>query len=165
MNRIMVDHKKCTGCRICELVCSTRMVLDGFNPKAAALKVAEVGLLQADVPVVCMHCFGQNGQGKAPCSAACPTDAFVTDSTTGALRLIREKCIGCGACVRDCPFGVLSLHPETNTPSKCDLCDGQPLCVAHCPTGALSFKSETLGGWLKREEWVQKVVSKGGEKN
>lgn len=56
-------------------------------------------------------------------------------------------CIRCGLCVRDCPYGILSLaRPEqpvaTGTPffaaraKPCEMCEDIP-CVKACPTGAL----------------------------
>lgn len=56
-------------------------------------------------------------------------------------------CIRCGLCVRDCPYGILSLaRPEqpvaNGTPfftardKPCEMCEDIP-CVKACPTGAL----------------------------
>ena len=42
------------------------------------------------------------------CLYVCPTGA--TDTETGQVDF--EKCIGCGACVKSCPTGALSLIPE-----------------------------------------------------
>lgn len=38
-----------------------------------------------------------------PCVTACPSDALVMDSLVDKPRLISEKCVGCGACIAECP--------------------------------------------------------------
>ena len=46
MNKIMVDKNKCTGCKICQVVCSTRFSGGGVNIKNAALRVKEIDLYE-----------------------------------------------------------------------------------------------------------------------
>lgn len=52
----------------------------------------------------------------------------------------REKCIQCGECARDCPYGIIELgeYPEINKEklSRCIRCQH---CLAVCSTGALSI--------------------------
>ena len=74
-----------------------------------------------------------------------------------------QTCIGCGNCVKRCPWGNIvevpyqsaSLNKQIDLATKCDLCVGRaagPACVQMCPHGAavrISFKdlarvSETL---------------------
>ena len=83
-------------------------------------------------------------QSKAlPAQALRPPGALAETDFLGA-------CIRCGMCVRDCPYGTLSLAtPEasvaTGTPYftarnvPCEMCDNVP-CVKACPTGALEHK-------------------------
>ena len=54
---------------------------------------------------------------------------------------IEEKCIGCGACVTDCPVGVLALadgRPVVRA-DKADRCMDCRHCLAVCPVGALAL--------------------------
>ncbi len=143
MNRILVDHEKCTGCRICQLVCSQHFVSEGFNLKASAIRVIVKDLFEVDVPITCLQCK------KPLCSEACPTNAFYRDSETNAVVIEVNKCIGCGKCAEACPFGAIFVHPYCIVPIKCDLCEGNPMCVQHCPTGALELGPEALIGEKK----------------
>lgn len=146
MYKIIVDAEKCSGCRICEAVCSTR-ILDnkGFNRKMAAIRVLFKGELEEDIrPVVCKQC-------KRPlCAKNCPTESISRD-VNGIIQINKDSCIGCGNCAQDCPFGAMVLHPDLEVPSKCDLCQGDPLCVKYCVTGALRFISENAVG-IERED-------------
>ena len=64
-------------------------------------------------------------------------------------------CIGCGACVWNCPYGAVSLSGVTGVSQKCDSClerrqQGlQPACTAACPMGALRWREPLEGetGW------------------
>ena len=65
----------------------------------------------------------------------------------------KDKCIGCKACVRVCPFGAVSWDDDGGCIIKCDLCEGliegeqEPYCVGSCPTGALLLiRPEQIAG-------------------
>lgn len=141
MYRILVDAEKCTGCRICEAVCSTRILNNkGFNRKMAAIKVLFRGELEEDIrPVLCRQCK------KPPCAGCCPTES-ISRNGDGIVRIDRDTCIGCGNCAEACPFGAVVLHPDLDVPSKCDLCGGDPLCVKYCVAGALRLVHENAVG-------------------
>jgi Fe-S-cluster-containing hydrogenase component 2 len=93
----------------------------------------------------------------------CPPDA-IRRAPNGEV-FIRDNCIGCGNCERNCPYGVIHMAaapPEqpgllarllfgavgteiadskdaVKKAVKCDMCSGQaggPACVRACPTGA-----------------------------
>jgi Fe-S-cluster-containing dehydrogenase component len=55
----------------------------------------------------------------------------------GLVRIDEELCIGCEACVSQCPFGVIMALPEKVV--KCELCNGDPQCVKYCATGAIEY--------------------------
>ena len=153
MRKIIVDYKKCTGCRLCQYVCShQRIDFKGINPKISAIQVTTLGLYQADVPTLCKHCK------KPLCKEKCPVDAFYYDSNNEIWNIEKNKCIGCGVCAEECPFGVITIHPEYETPLKCDLCNGDPVCVKNCVSGALIFSSEVRIGEGSRKRNAQKIA-------
>lgn len=57
------------------------------------------------------------------------------------LSVDQEKCIQCGECVRDCPYGIIQLAPEFPevVPEKEEQCIRCQHCLAVCSTGALSI--------------------------
>ena len=58
---------------------------------------------------------------------------------------VHENCIGCGYCVRGCPFNIPRISKVDNKAYKCTLCSdrvavGQgPACAKACPTHAITF--------------------------
>lgn len=128
---ISVNYKKCTGCRICEIVCSVKF--EGkVNPRRARIRVIPF-FPGIDIPIVCTHCE------PAPCINVCPSKAIKKDEKRGIVLIRKEDCTGCMECVKACPSKAIFLHPEEKVAIKCDLCGGDPECVKFCPTGALEF--------------------------
>lgn len=131
--RVRVDAQRCTGCRICESIC-TFTNFGEFNPKRARIWVVKMERMFLDVPVVCRQCT------KPPCVEACPEDALVKDDL-GILQVKEELCSGCEACIEACPFGAIALDPVAGVALACHMCrplaNGRPACVEWCPTGAL----------------------------
>ena len=125
--------ESCTGCRICEMVCSLTHEKTGVNPAMSRIKVIsfpEKGLI---IPRVCRFCR------NAPCIPACPVEALSQDAETGVIRVDEDKCIGCDRCVEACNFGGINIHPENKTAMACDLCGGDPQCVKYCMNRTLIF--------------------------
>ena len=50
----------------------------------------------------------------------------------------RRRCLGCGACVRACPLGVLALVQGQPTIVQVDRCDYCGRCEAACPHQAIT---------------------------
>lgn len=132
---LTAEPELCTGCRICELVCSLNKTGE-LNSYRARIKIVTRDELGSFTPVICRHCV------KPACLAACPIPgAMAKDNQTGAVRIMEDKCIGCRACADACPFQAIQLDPEGN-PLKCDLCGGDPLCVRRCPTRPLESPAD-----------------------
>ncbi len=149
VKRVSVVPSRCTGCRVCELVCSETH--EGrFQPSKARIQVVSFDMTVQDVPIVCQQC------ADAPCMEACPQDAISRSSETTAVVVDQELCIQCGACVRACVIGLDKIEPdkklairldaEKEMPLKCDLCGGDPQCVKFCPTEALVLTETAVKG-------------------
>jgi len=150
MKRILVDKEKCSGCKICESVCSFQKLGDRFNRRKAAIRIVIDGELGEKIkPVVCRQCK------RAKCAEVCPENAFYSDIETGILTIDENKCIGCGLCAEECPFGAIYLHSDFNIPLKCDLCGGDPQCVKYCVPQAITYEEENRLGSSKREKGVK----------
>jgi len=135
-NSIGVIEKKCSGCRICELMCSMIHFDGNVNPRLARIRVeinrrpnSDESPVAIDVPHVCRQC------DPAPCEEACTSGAFVRDDQRGIWIIDSKKCTGCGLCEEACPFDMIVIREEIAM--KCDLCKGKYVCVNYCPTGAL----------------------------
>ncbi|MEM4550676.1 MAG: 4Fe-4S dicluster domain-containing protein [Sulfolobales archaeon] len=122
---IVLDLDKCTGCRICELVCSFYKHKK-FSPKMSAIKVYyNYELYRAEGFTVCSQC--------GYCVSHCPTGALAI--VNGIVVINYEICSGCLTCVKTCPIGALIT--VDGRPFKCDLCFGNPYCAKYCTRGAI----------------------------
>lgn len=129
---LRIDHEKCTGCRLCELVCAVRH--DHIsNPLRSRIRVIKWEAEGLYIPMTCQQCE------DAPCVKACPVKALSRNDELGRVELDYEVCIGCRTCVSVCPFGAMHFVPSDHKVIKCDLCDGDPQCVRFCDVKALSY--------------------------
>ena len=141
---IMVDSKKCTGCRICEVVCSFHH--EGiFSPSLASIWVVKNEPEGMYTPIVCVQCT------RPVCIEVCPEGAIFR-SPFGVIIVDESKCTGCRACLDACPFAAVGFHPTKEVALICDLCNGEPLCVANCIPKALTYGP--VSELLKRKRWA-----------
>lgn len=130
--RIVTKFDVCTGCRICELICS--FVKEGaFNPRYARLRIETPGDGLFNDPVVCIQC------DNPACMRVCPEEALYRDPITQVVLLDQDRCHNCGLCIEYCHIDMVQINPRASKPTKCDHCGGSPRCVEFCPTGALVF--------------------------
>lgn len=138
---LLLDLEKCTRCDQCVRACAdahqgvTRLVREG---------------LRFDKYLVATSCRSCR---DPLCMVGCPVGAIRRRHSMEII--IEDWCIGCGLCVRNCPYGNLNLHPfaveapDPDRPSRtiaatrnkatgCDLCMGHavPSCVYACPHDA-----------------------------
>ena len=149
---LMIDHERCTGCRLCELVCSVWH--DGVsNPARSRIRVVKWESEGIYVPVSCQQC------DDAPCINVCPSKALARDQETQAVIVDYRLCIGCRSCVAVCPFGAISYNAMDGKIIKCDLCGGEPQCVRFCDVKALTYvEADRLSNNRKRDA-AQKVYT------
>jgi len=125
---------QCTGCRICELVCSFSHYTI-FNPSLSRIKVTTEESALIDFPGTCRHC------AEPTCMSVCPTEA-ISRKREGVNQINKERCVGCGECVSACPYGAINIPMGEKVPISCDLCGGEPQCVEYCPRGVLVYTSD-----------------------
>jgi carbon-monoxide dehydrogenase iron sulfur subunit len=141
---LAVDYEKCTGCRLCELVCT--VMHDGVsNPARSRIRIVKWEAEGQYVPIVCQQCE------DAPCSKICPVGAIKRDAQVGFWQIDSTICIGCRSCVGACPFGAMNYTPIDHKVFKCDLCGGDPQCVRFCDKKAVDYVAlERLGERSKK---------------
>jgi len=156
----LIDVSKCIGCKACQAACLewnnlreeigyNRGVYDNphdltentwtlmrftewENPESGNLE----WLIRKDG---CMHCADPG------CLKACPSPGAIVQYNNGIVDFVSENCIGCGYCVKGCPFNIPRISQSDHKAYKCTLCSdrvsvGQaPACAKACPTGAIVF--------------------------
>ncbi len=142
---LIVDHERCTGCRLCELVCSVKNA-GVSNPSRARIHIIKWEMEGFELPMVCPQCE------SAPCMAVCPVDALSRDGDLERVVIDYDLCIGCKLCVAACPFGGMGIDAVAKKVIKCELCDGDPVCVEFCQPQALQYVPASTVNLRKKRE-------------
>jgi Fe-S-cluster-containing hydrogenase component 2 len=100
---LLIDETLCVGCDNCEKACAETHGGTSRLNRAAGPTFAHV-----HVPTSCRHCEDPH------CMKDCPPDA-IRRAPNGEV-YIRDNCIGCGNCERNCPYGV--IHMAATPPEK-----------------------------------------------
>ena len=133
---LTVDPEKCTGCRLCEIVCSVKH--NGVsNPGLSRIRIIKWDAEGFYLPVHCQQCQ------DAPCMAVCPKEAIYRDEALDCVKIDYDLCIGCKMCVAACPFGAMGYNPQRGLVFKCDFCQGDPQCTRFCDTKAIEYVDAT----------------------
>ncbi len=156
----LIDVTKCIGCKACQSAClewndlredvgvnhgvydnpldltpaslTVMRFTEWVNPATQSLE----WLIRKDG---CMHCEDPG------CLKACPAPGAIVQYSNGIVDFVHENCIGCGYCVKGCPFNIPRISKTDNKAYKCTLCSdrvavGQgPACQKACPTQAIVF--------------------------
>jgi carbon-monoxide dehydrogenase iron sulfur subunit len=127
--RIRVENEKCTGCRLCESVCS----LSHERKMDLTLSRIQIDPMTENRfrPKVCLQCQ------QCPPSEVCPNGAFLWDEKTRVVKILKEVCDRCGLCIPECPFS--SVFEGDDNVIVCDICEGNPRCVEVCQKQAILF--------------------------
>jgi formate dehydrogenase iron-sulfur subunit len=156
----LIDTSKCIGCKACQAAClewnnlreeigfnhgiydnpldltpdslTVMRFSEWINPETQNLE----WLIRKDG---CMHCEDPG------CLKACPAPGAIVQYSNGIVDFDHDKCIGCGYCIKGCPFNIPRISKVDNKAYKCTLCSdrvavGQgPACAKACPTQAIVF--------------------------
>lgn len=134
------NQQNCSGCRTCQIACCDRngLPVGTLFRRVSTFETGEYP--HADVyhySATCNHCE------KPQCVANCPQGAM-QKIEDGTVQREKDACIGCGTCVKACPYEVPVLLEE-GVSGKCDSCKAlrdaglNPACVDACPMRALDF--------------------------
>jgi formate dehydrogenase iron-sulfur subunit len=156
----LIDTSKCIGCKACQSAClewndmretvgvnvgvyenphdltpnmfTLMRFTEWDNPKTGNLE----WLIRKDG---CMHCEDPG------CLKACPAPGAIVQYANGIVDFIHENCIGCGYCVKGCPFNIPRISQVDHKAYKCTLCSDrvavgqEPACAKACPTHCITF--------------------------
>ena len=153
---LKIDYEKCTGCRLCELVCAVRHD-HVSNPARSRIRVVKWEDEGIYVPMTCQQCE------DAPCLNACPAKAISHNEQLGRVEVDYELCIGCRTCVSVCPFGAMHFDTIGRRVIKCDLCDGDPQCVRFCEVQCIRFVDAGDVSLQKKKEAAQRLQTAEGK--
>ena len=147
---LAITPEKCTGCRLCELVCSVfhHGVSNASRSRIKVVKWEQEGLY---IPMSCQQCQ------DAPCMIICPVKAIARDEEFGRVMVNQDKCIGCRSCVSVCPFGAMNFSTIDRKVFKCDLCDGDPQCVRFCDMKAVDYIEADRVAIAKKRAAAEKI--------
>jgi cGMP-dependent protein kinase 2 len=100
---LLIDERLCVGCDNCEKACA-----DSHDGLSRLDREAGKSFAHLHVPTSCRHCEHPH------CMADCPPNV-IHRGPDGEV-FMEEGCIGCGNCMRNCPYGVIRM--EAKPPKK-----------------------------------------------
>ncbi len=139
---MVIDLNRCVGCQACVAACKSTWNVPEGNSRDWVVPIGPVldsqGLVSTHYVGLCNHCE------EPACVEACPTKATYKRDD-GIVVVDKDLCIGCGTCIKACPYGARYYHPEQQKVDKCNFClskleQGQkPACVETCITSCRHF--------------------------
>lgn len=176
----LIDVSRCIGCKSCQAACSEWNGLrqppglfEGSiqNPPDlnattwTLMRFSEYEKGNGDLEWLirkdgCMHCSDPG------CLKACPSPGAIVQYANGIVDFNEGNCIGCGYCLKGCPFNIPRYGEVDKKAYKCTLCSDrvsvglEPACAKACPTGAIMFGSK-LGMVEQAEARVTELKERG----
>ncbi|HSB05071.1 MAG TPA: hypothetical protein VLK23_07715 [Thermodesulfobacteriota bacterium] len=119
--RLKVERKKCSGCHLCEMVCS--LFHSGrLNIEKSAIRIQKDSLDSSlNSPILCHQCKEMR----------CLKGEEVSEDQE------KKKFVWKRNRTERCPFQALSVFGENAY--HCDLCGGNPQCIQVCTPKAISL--------------------------
>ena len=178
----LIDVSRCIGCKACQSACmewnDLRPEMEEFqgsydnphdlNPGVWTLmRFTEYENTEGDLEWLirkdgCMHCEDPG------CLKACPSPGAIVQYANGIVDFVSDACIGCGYCIKGCPFNIPRVSDKDHKSYKCTLCSDrvavglEPACVKSCPTGAIMFGTKTdMKEWAG--ERIEELKERGFE--
>lgn len=149
---LVANNEKCTGCRLCEMVCSVNK--EGVsNPAMSSIHVIKWEMEGLYMPMFCQQCE------EPLCAAVCPVNAIQRDESLGRLIVDKDLCIGCKSCISVCSLGGIGFNEQDKKVFRCDLCDGDPTCVKYCQTKALEYTDSDRVMLNKQRNAAKKLLT------
>lgn len=176
----LIDVSRCIGCKACQAACmewndlredvgyfeGSYDIPSDLDPSTWTLmrftewedpKGNLEWLIRKDG---CMHCADPG------CLKACPSPGAIVQYQNGIVDFVSENCIGCGYCIKGCPFNIPRLSQKDQKVYKCTLCSDrvsvgqEPACAKSCPTGAIMFGTkQDMTAWAG--ERIEDLRSRG----
>ncbi|MGD9117195.1 MAG: (4Fe-4S)-binding protein [Dehalococcoidia bacterium] len=137
IKKIKVDADKCTGCRLCEVICSASHAEPKYssnNPARSRIQIIRHPLKDIWLPVFAGEYTAAECMGR---------DQYIIDG---------KEYAECSFCRASCPSREIFKEPDSDLPLKCDMCEDEdkPLCVEWCLNDVLTYE--------EREEEVEEQV-------
>ncbi len=130
-----------------------RISYDGYgffmesHPKLKPVETNTAGVYLAgscqgpkDIPAS----VAQGSAAAAKVMALFAKDLLENDPQIAGVQI--QRCVGCGKCIRVCPFGAIreiSFRGELKAEVLATVCQGCGLCTATCPQGAIQLAHAT----------------------
>jgi anaerobic dimethyl sulfoxide reductase subunit B len=153
---------RCVQCYGCEVACKSWR---GAEASIRWRRVSNIwygrypNVKNASASVSCMHC------ADPACVKTCPVNAIKKRAEDGIVVVDRDKCIGCKACLKSCPFGAPQFGADKKM-QKCDMCMNEidlskevPPCADTCPTKALQLGKMDIKEKITKEKEIQKLLA------